>query len=487
MAKTAKKIMKLNLLPKEDRKLFGTDGIRGEAGVYPFDADTLRLLGLSFAKLIKDNREMSKERNRSPFPIVAIGRDTRSSGPAIEESLYSALIESGVSVVCTGVIPTPALAHLTRFWHYDAGIMISASHNPAKDNGLKFFGSDGFKLADELEARIEELVKSKIRKDVVSTRGTLDRMWDDADYHGPAGIVISSRASESYAQFLRSGLGNISLDRMKIVLDAANGAAFYLGPLLFRSLKADVALIGGLPDGKNINAGFGSLHPDKISEYVKEKRCDLGIALDGDADRVIMCDENGNILDGDQLLAIIALDLQEQKKLEKSCVVGTQMTNSGFAAAMEKNGIKTVRTQVGDKYVVDCMRKNGYSLGGESSGHIICGDRSTGADGLCTALAILSIMQRKKAKLSELAGTMHVYPQVLINVPVKSKPELYSIPGMSDLVGGIESALGSSGRVLLRYSGTEDKARVMVEAAREELARNYAERIAGELSKRIGI
>lgn len=504
------------------QRLFGTDGIRGIAGKYPLDDNTLHVIVDKFAKILREESQDDRNyRNKNYIACnrlsVVIGRDTRYTGEHIEKILAKRFFDNGVQVLLAGVLPTPAIALATRYFGADAGIMISASHNPPEYNGIKFFGSDGFKLSARMEQLVEEYVfDSKLAIDVASEQIPLSprvSRHNPTNVHLPAyygyienillpldpslGTIFQSAKSivhfsehrlfsdYNLAYHTRSSPAAGALSGLTIAFDAANGAAYRVGETVLKGLGAQVFADGVKPNGCNINAACGSMYPESLVALVKSTGADVGFALDGDGDRVIMCDENGRLIDGDRILAIAAIELKRQGRLKHDTVVGTVMTNAGFDVAMRKHGIKTVKSAVGDKYVVECMRSGDYVLGGEQSGHIIFGEHATTGDGLLTALQILSIMQCR-GSLSKLADVMELYPQVLINVPASSKPDIYSIPGVKELVESAERDLGTDGRVLLRYSDTESKARVMVEAPTEDLARKYAQDIADVVRKSIG-
>jgi phosphoglucosamine mutase len=381
----------------------------------------------------------------------------------------------GADVIQVGPMPTPGMAFLTADLRCAAGVMISASHNPYLDNGIKFFSRDGFKLPDEIETRIESLVSS----------GELAQQRAPADAIGQATRI--EEAGGRYVVFLKKTFPReLSLDGVRIVLDCANGAAYRVGPTVLRELGAEVFNLGVSPNGRNINDGCGSLHPELTAARVREVRADVGIALDGDADRCVMIDERGETVDGDALLALFAADLVERGALAGGAVVATVMSNLGLEIALEELGLELVRTQVGDRYVVEAMRNEGYNLGGEQSGHIVFLDHNTTGDGLLTALQTLAILRRKDRRLSELTAGFQRFPQVLVNVSVADKRPIESIPEVVRAVRRIEEALGRRGRVLVRYSGTEPKARVMVEGEDEAAVSRYAAELAEQLRRCLG-
>jgi phosphoglucosamine mutase len=440
-------------------RLFGTDGVRGTANLHPMTAEMALQLGQAVAHVFRGGS--GKHR-------IVIGKDTRLSGYMFEDALASGICSMGVNVIQVGPIPTPAMAFLTADMRCDAGVMISASHNPYQDNGIKFFAHDGFKLPDEVEDQIERLI----------TSGELARLRSSPDRIGQARRIDDAHGR--YVVMLKKTFPlELTLEGLRVVLDCANGAAYKVGPTVLEELGAEVFAIGVEPNGRNINDGVGSQHPERLIEKVRELRADAGIAVDGDADRVVMVCEKGTLLDGDALLAICARDLAERDRLAGRAVVATVMSNLGLERSLAELGIELVRTQVGDRYVVEEMRRHGYNLGGEQSGHVIFLDHTHTGDGLLTALQVLAVMRRKQRPLSELAGGIERFPQVLLNVPVGEKRPLESLEGFQRQLKQVEAALADRGRVLIRYSGTEAKARVMVEgddAARvAQLAHELAE------------
>jgi phosphoglucosamine mutase len=378
----------------------------------------------------------------------------------------------GGTVIQVGPIPTPALAFLTTDMRCDAGVMITASHNPYQDNGIKFFGSDGFKLHDDIERRIEELVNS----------AEIERNLAPPDEVGPARRIED--AAGRYVVFLKNTFPRqYSLDGLRIVLDCANGAGYKVGPLVLQELGAEVFTLGVEPDGRNINLECGSLYPEKTAAKVRELRADVGIALDGDADRVVIVDEKGAILDGDILLALCAEDMVQRGTLRGGAVVATVMSNLGLEKELARHGVELVRVQVGDRYVVDAMRAGGHNLGGEQSGHVVFLDHTTTGDGVMSALQVLGIMVRSGKQLSELTGGFERFPQVLLSVPVARRVPLEELASLASAVAKVEAELADRGRVLIRYSGTELKARVMVEGEDESRVRAMANELADELKR----
>ncbi|MEE3330698.1 MAG: phosphoglucosamine mutase [Myxococcota bacterium] len=445
-----------------ERRLFGTDGVRGTANVHPMTAAMALKLGQAIAHVFRD-----KGRRR-----VLIGKDTRLSGYMFEDALAAGICSMGANVIQVGPMPTPALAFLTADMRCDAGVMISASHNPYLDNGIKFFGHDGFKLADEIEARIEALIES----------GELDDAMAEPDDIGQARRIEDSQGR--YVVFLKKTFPmDLTLEGLRVVLDCANGSAYKVGPTVLEELGAEVFPLAVEPNGRNINAECGSTHPEKAAAKVLEVRADVGIAVDGDADRVILVDENGEEIDGDQILALCARDLHDRKQLKGGGVVATVMSNLGLEKFLTAEGMSLLRTQVGDRYVVEAMRSGGYNLGGEQSGHIIFTDHGRTGDGLMTALQVLAIMARSGRKLSELLSDFQRYPQVLLNLEVANKRPLEDLPSVQAAIRKVEDELSGHGRVLIRYSGTELKARVMVEGEDETRVRELAEDLADELRR----
>lgn len=451
------------------RKYFGTDGIRGVAGRAPLDPETMVRLGKAVAKIFMDASPGKRAR-------VLIGKDTRLSGYMIESSLAAGITAMGADLMLCGPVPTPGVAYLTKSMRADAGIVISASHNPFDDNGIKIFGSDGFKLPDQLEERVEALLEP----------GVLDGKTADAGQIGKAHRIED--AVGRYTVFLKESFPReLSLNAMKIGLDCANGAAYVVAPQTLSELGADVVARGVSPSGKNINDGFGSLYPDVVGKLVVEQNLNFGIALDGDADRCILVDEKGQVLDGDVVLAICALDLKARGLLRKPVVVATVMSNLGLDTLLGAHGISVVRTGVGDRAVLEEMLRQGAQIGGEQSGHTIFSDIATTGDGLLTALMVGSVMCRQGKTLSELASSFVSFPQRLVNVKVAAKPPLDSIESLKQAISSKEKELGTKGRVLVRYSGTENKARVMVECEDEDACKRHAQELAEILEREIGV
>jgi len=447
-------------------KLFGTDGIRGKANQWPITPEVALRVGRAVASVLAADKQDKLK--------VVIGKDTRLSGYMLETAITSGLVSEGVCVLLTGSVPTPAVAHLTKSMNCDAGIMLTASHNPFQDNGIKIFGSDGYKLNDELEEKVEEIILSEAMSDPDSARG-LGRALHIDDAVG------------RYIEFAKNAVGTHSLQGMKVVIDCAHGASYFVGPLIFEELDAEVIELGVKPDGININEGYGALHPEKAAEQVVQHGAEIGICFDGDADRVIFIDENGKTISGDRVLCLCAIALMEEGKLEHNTLVATVMSNLGLRDALQRHGIKLETTGVGDRQVIECMRKYGYSLGGENSGHIIFSDNATTGDGIMSALKVVAIMKRTGKKLSELAACMDEYPQVLESLPVKEKPPIAENAPLSDAIAEAEKEMGEEGRVLVRYSGTENKIRVLVEAKSADVANAHAAQICAAVQSSIGV
>lgn len=448
-----------------ERQLFGTDGIRGTANVAPMTPELALALGKAVAYVAG--------RHKSHAPRVLIGKDTRLSGYMIEQAIAAGICSMGARVILCGPLPTPAVAQLTGSMRADAGIVISASHNPYQDNGIKIFGADGFKLADEMEAEIEQLMANDA---LLGPRPT-----------GP-GIGKASRLDDAggrYVVFAKATFPRgLTLDNVRVVVDAAHGAAYKVAPLVFSELGANVTSIGVKPTGTNINKDAGALAPDNVRAEVVKRGAQMGIALDGDADRLILVDEKGQIVDGDVVMAMCAGHMLDEGKLAKRTLVATVMSNLGLERAMLSRGGKLVRTQVGDRYVVEAMRSNGYNLGGEQSGHLIFLDHASTGDGIVAALQVLAILVLTGRPLSELAkDAMARVPQVLENVTLSARRALDQMRNLSLGTAKIKDALGSDGRVLVRWSGTEPKLRIMLEGPDEDRLRTWAKDLANAAKK----
>ncbi len=450
-----------------EKKLFGTDGVRGVANIEPMTTEMAMQLGRAAAFVFKDD---TSRRHR-----VVIGKDTRLSGYMIENALVAGICSMGVDVLIVGPLPTPGIAFLTSSMRADAGVVISASHNPYQDNGIKFFSSTGYKLPDDLELKIEDLI--------INHR--LDELRPIADEVGKAYRI--SDAIGRYVVFLKNTFPkDLDLQGLRIVLDCAHGAGYRVAPAVLTELGAEVIPIGVAPNGTNINEGCGSMHPEVMAERVREYRADLGIALDGDADRVIFVDENGAEVDGDHIMALCGTELIKTGQLKKKTVVATVMSNMGLDIAMKKAGGKVIRTAVGDRYVVEEMLKGGYNLGGEQSGHMIFLDHNTTGDGILSALQVLSIIQRSGKKLSELAQVMTSLPQVLVNVKVRKRADLQDIAPIKKVIDEVEAELGDKGRVLVRYSGTEPLLRIMIEGENQDRIDTLADQVAAVVREHLG-
>ena len=446
-------------------KLFGTDGIRGVANVEPMTAEMALQVGRAVAHIFKKKGHRTK---------IVIGKDTRVSGYMIESALASGICSMGADVLLLGPLPTPGIAFITKNMDADAGIVISASHNPFQDNGIKVFSKDGFKLPDEKEEEIENLIFS-------NSIGTLR---PTADEIGKAHRVEDD--SGRYIVFLKNTFpGDLSLEGMKIVVDCANGATYKIAPTILREMRAEVIPINVEPDGYNINLKCGSLHPEILAEMVVKNKADIGLAYDGDGDRLICVDEKGNLVNGDQVMAICAQSLKKEGRLKNNKVVSTVMSNLGFMQAMKKLGIEYVASKVGDRYVLEDMLKTGAILGGEESGHLIFIEHHTTGDGILSSLQLLSVLRKEKKSLSALARVMDMFPQVTINVDVKSKPDLKTLPEVQAAIKKAEGELGEQGRVLVRYSGTQSMCRVMVEGPTVEKTKSLAQAIAELIKKKL--
>jgi phosphoglucosamine mutase len=455
------------------KKIFGTDGVRGTANVEPVTAETALKLGRAAAHVFK-NLE-SHARGHGKHKIV-IGKDTRLSGYMLENAISSGILSMGVDVLFIGPLPTPGVAYITRSLRADAGIVITASHNPYADNGIKFFGADGYKLDDKIENKIENLVFSGEIENVRPTAGEIGK------------AVRIDDALGRYIEFAKTSFPkNLTLEGLRIVVDCGHGAAYNSTPCVLRELGADVIVFGNQPDGKNINENCGSMFPEMLCKKVVENKAHVGIAHDGDADRVLLCDEKGRLIDGDDIMAIAALDMLAQKTLAGKTLVATVMSNAGLEAAIKNAGGKMLRTAVGDKNVIDEMLKGGFRFGGEQSGHLIFRDFSTTGDGLVAALQMLRIMKAKDQPLSKLAKCWTRFPQLVANVKVREKIPFEKINGVAKLVAEAETDLKSQGgRLLLRYSGTEPKARLLVEGRDEKVLESWSKKICGAIQKQIG-
>ena len=453
-------------ISKAKTRLFGTDGVRGTANQFPMTPEIILKIGQSLGYLLRHAPLQNK------VPKVVIGKDTRLSGYMVEQALTSGLNSMGVHVQLVGPLPTPGIGFLTRNMRADAGVVISASHNPYMDNGIKIFGPDGYKISETMEREIERLVLEVDLNELLPKSSEIGRSKRIDDSEGRYVVYAKNVFPLEY-----------TLDGIRIVLDCANGAAYKVAPAIFGELGAETIVQGNSPNGLNINDKSGALHPGKVSESVVQYRADIGISLDGDADRVVLVDEKGHIVNGDHILAICAKDLMSRNALKNNTIVATQMSNFGLDKVMKKIGVKVIRTDVGDKYVVDEMRKNGYVLGGEQSGHIIFLDNSTTGDGCIAALNVLAVMRRTGKKLSELNEEMEDMPQVLVNTRVQRREDLSLIPGYNELYKSIEKQLNGEGRIFVRFSGTEPLIRVLLEGPDRSKIGRFAEEMATFLEK----
>lgn len=438
------------------KKLFGTDGIRGKSNQYPITPEIAMLVGKATAKVLGGG---------SGHKRVVLGKDTRISGYMLENAITSGLLSMGMDVLAVGPMPTPAVAHLTRSMGAVCGIMITASHNPACDNGIKIFAEDGFKLPDSVELEIEKEM----------LEGTLAEEGVPCENIGKAYRIEDARGR--YIEYAKGSIQNLSLRGLRIVLDCANGAAYSIAPLIFRELGAEVIETAVRPDGLNINDGCGALYPENIGRLVREHRADAGIALDGDADRVIFCDANGEEVNGDRIIGMLALAYQRERKLASDTIVVTGMSNLGLMRAMKQAGINVEVTDVGDRYVIERMRGGSFNVGGEQSGHIIFMDYATTGDGIISALHVLKLMKQTGKPLAELAGFMNVFPQEIRSFGVARKTPFAELSRLPAEIDACREALGESGRTIVRYSGTENKIRILVEAEQSDDVRVWIERL----------
>jgi phosphoglucosamine mutase len=451
-----------------ERRFFGTDGIRGEANAGVMTVETAVAVGRAIGTIFHSRHERLR---------VIIGKDTRRSGYLFEMALVAGCCSVGAEPYLVGPLPTPGIAFMTTGMRADVGVVISASHNPFQDNGIKLFGQDGFKLPDDVELDIERFLADTDAQQSALVHG--ERI-------GRTRRIEDARGR--YVVYLKTTFPNdLTLDGFKIAIDCANGAGYRAAPSVFEELGATVIEIGTSPNGVNINDGCGALHPEKLAEVVVREGCDLGVALDGDGDRLVLVDEKGKIVDGDQILALAATRMARTGALARNTLVVTVMSNFGLEMSMRDHGIKLLRTQVGDRYVVEAMRAGGYNLGGEQSGHLVFLDHSTTGDGILAALRVCETLVREQKPLSELASVMEPAPQTLINLPVRDKPPLSSLAAVSREIVQAERALEGIGRVLVRYSGTEKKCRVMVEGGDMALVEAHAQRIADSINEAIGV
>lgn len=446
------------------KKLFGTDGIRGVANRHPMTAEVSLSLGRALAHVFGNGQK----------PRILIGKDTRLSGYMLETAIASGICSMGADVLLTGPMPTPGIAFLTQAMRADAGVVISASHNPYADNGIKIFDSRGFKLPDEMEEKIEGLMES----------GEIDLVRPTAEKIGKAFRVDD--ASGRYIEYVKSSFPkDLTLEGLKIVVDCANGATYHIAPLVFQELGAEVTVIGAEPNGTNINGGCGALHPEKMMEEVRRAGVDIGIALDGDGDRVVLSTEKSMIVDGDALLAVCAEDFLRRGVLKEKTLVTTVMSNVALEEFVKAAGGRVLRTPVGDRYVVERMKEGGFNFGGEASGHLVFLDYATTGDGLIAALQVLALMVQKERPLSEIVSRYHAYPQILKNVKVKEKKSLKTLPDLQRMIHECEKTLGEKGRVLVRYSGTEPLIRVMVEGEQDRVIKKMADDLSSCIQKNL--
>ncbi|MBI2895655.1 MAG: phosphoglucosamine mutase [Deltaproteobacteria bacterium] len=453
--------------PRVERKIFGTDGVRGEANTYPMTTEIAMAIGRAIVKVIGRGGHHSR---------VVIGKDTRLSGYMLESALVSGIASAGGDVYLVGPLPTPGIAHMTQAMRADAGVVISASHNPYADNGIKIFGRDGYKLPDEVESELESIVFGDGGLASLPTSADLGKAFRIQDALG------------RYVTFVKSTFPReLRLDGLRIVVDCAHGAAYRAGPLVLEELGGEVRTLGVKPNGKNINLNCGALHPAQLAREVKSARADIGIALDGDADRLIVVDEHGHVVDGDAIMALVGARRLADHSLRKKTLVATVMSNLGLERAIERAGGKLVRTAVGDRYVVEAMRRHGYNIGGEQSGHLVFLDYTTTGDGLIAALQVLAVMVRESRSISELAAeAMERVPQLLVNLKVAHKRPLDELPEVDRAIKAAEKKLGNEGRVVVRFSGTEPKVRIMIEGPDEAQIKSHADSIAAALQSALG-
>jgi phosphoglucosamine mutase len=459
---------------QSERRIFGTDGVRGTANIEPVTAETALKLGRAAAHVFT---QMSVLAGRTHGrTTIVIGKDTRLSGYMLENALAAGVMSLGADVLLIGPLPTPGVAYITRSLRAAAGIVLSASHNPYEDNGIKFFRHDGYKLDDEIEQRIEHLVFSGEIESIRPTAGKIGRATRIDDALG------------RYVEFAkRSFPRGMTLEGMRVAVDVANGAAYKSTPCILRELGAEIIVAHNTPNGRNINRDCGSTHPEEIQRIVKETKAQIGISHDGDADRVILCDENGDIVDGDEIMAMAALDFIKRGKLAQNTLVATVMSNFGLNETLEKHAGKVLRTKVGDRYVIEAMMRDELNVGGEQSGHMIFRDFSTTGDGIVSALQILRIMVETGKPLSELKKCLAKYPQAQRNLKVREKKPLEELPSVTKLLEEVEKDLAGAGRVLLRYSGTEPKIRLLIEGRDGDRINAQADKIAGAIQELIGL
>ncbi|MEE9591177.1 MAG: phosphoglucosamine mutase [Thermodesulfobacteriota bacterium] len=448
------------------KKLFGTDGVRGVANIHPMTVEVATQLGRAVAYVFK------KENRRHR---IVIGKDTRLSGYMLESAMTAGICSMGVDVMLVGPLPTPGIAFITASMRADAGVVISASHNPYQDNGIKFFSRDGFKLPDDIELEIEDFVMGNNEQDHIPTAAEIGKAYRIDDAIGRYVVFVKNTFPK-----------DMTLDGLKIVVDCANGAAYRVAPEVFYELGAEVITVGVNPDGENINDGCGSLNPEVAAKTVKENGADIGVAIDGDGDRCILIDELGTVLDGDYHMAICADRMLRKNTLKGKTLITTVMSNTGLDEVVRKSGGNLIRTRVGDRYVVEEMLRGGYNFGGEQSGHLVFLDYTTTGDGIISALQILSVMKREGKSLSDMASIMRPYPQVLLNVKVKEKKDIMGIPRIAALLKDAESELKDSGRVFIRYSGTEPLLRLTIEGIDKERITKMGQELVNAIEEELG-
>ena len=454
------------------KKLFGTDGVRGVANVEPVTSETALKLGRAAAHVFKSRSPVAKGHGRHK---IVVGKDTRLSGYMLENAISAGILSMGVDVLLIGPLPTPGVAYITRSLRADAGIVLTASHNSYEDNGIKFFRDDGYKLDDAIEKQIEDLVFS----------GEIEKIRPTADNIGKAMRIDD--ALGRYVEFAKAAFPKgMTLEGLRVVVDAGHGATYKSTPCVLGELGAQVTVLNSTPDGTNINRECGSTYPDVVCRGVREQRANIGISHDGDGDRVQLCDELGNLVDGDDVLVITALDWLARGSLRKNTLVATIMSNLGMDHAIRQAGGQVVRTQVGDRYVIEKMLQEDLNVGGEQSGHMIFRDFTTTGDGIISALQVLRIMMDTGKPLSELRKVCTKFPQIVVNVRVKDKPAWETLPDVMKLVQDVETKLNGQGRVLLRYSGTESKARLLIEGPDSDQIKLFADEIAGRIREKIG-
>ncbi|MCX7885647.1 MAG: phosphoglucosamine mutase [Verrucomicrobiae bacterium] len=458
--------------PANHRRIFGTDGVRGIANIEPVTAETALKLGRAAAHVFKQRLPLPRGHGRHK---IVVGKDTRLSGYMLENAISAGILSMGVDVLLIGPLPTPGVAYITRSLRADAGIVLTASHNPYEDNGIKFFYHDGYKLDDAIEAEIEDLVFSGAIEHIRPTAGEIGKAFRIDDALG------------RYVEYAKAAFPKgMTLEGLRVVVDAGHGATYKSSPCVLRELGARVTVLNNQPDGTNINKNCGSLYPEGMCAAVKELGADIGIAHDGDGDRVLLCDERGVLVDGDDVLALTGLDWLQRGALRKNTLVATVMSNLALDHFIRRHGGEVVRTAVGDRYVLEAMLREDLNVGGEQSGHIIFRDFATTGDGIVSALQVLRIMMTTGKRLSELLSAFEKFPQVVVNLKVREKPPLETMPDVLEAVRDAERTLGAKGRVLLRYSGTEPKIRLLLEGEDARLIRSLADQIAALIGAKIG-